>query len=171
MGVTKYATDEVKERIAKKKKKQGEAEAKITPKKGSIATKTTVSATDIKQAKTANQLDEMQRRIDDMPDGNIKTAYQKMLTAQRDRFEKMQSDEVDTTQRKALQGAHDARMKKKNANKPNPLMEDFERAMAEGKKNKKRKGGVMKKAMPFNKGGMSSRKGNFDMRKGGMFSK
>ena len=29
MGVTKYATDEVKERIAKKKKKQGEAEAKI----------------------------------------------------------------------------------------------------------------------------------------------
>lgn len=34
----------------------------------------------------------------------------------------------------------------------------------------KRKGGSVK-AMPFNKGGMSSRKGNFDMRKGGMFAK
>ena len=36
---------------------------------------------------------------------------------------------------------------------------------------KKRKGGVIKKATPFNKGGMPSRKGNFDMRKGGMFMK
>ena len=110
MSVTKIAKDAIEERIAKKKKKKAEAEAKITPKKGSIATKTTVSATDIKQAKTARELDAMQRRIDDMPDGNIKTAYQKMLTAQRERFEKMQSDEVDTMQRKALQGAHDARM-------------------------------------------------------------
>ena len=36
-------------------------------------------------------------------------------------------------------------------------MEDFEKFMAEGKKNKKSKGG-----MPFNKGGMSSHKGNFE---------
>ena len=36
---------------------------------------------------------------------------------------------------------------------------------------KKRKGGVIKKATPFNKGGMASRKGNFDMRRGGMFMK
>jgi len=142
MGVTKVAEDIIKERIAKKKKKQGEAEAKITPKKGSIATKTTVSATDIKQAKTANQLDAMQRRIDDLPDGNIKTAYQKMLTAQRERFEKMQADEVDTKTRKQQQSAADRKAKP-----------------------------VTMPSMPFNKGGMSSHKGNFDMRKGGMFSK
>jgi len=142
-GLTKMASDEIKKRVADSKKKKNEAEAKITPKKGSIATKTTVSATDIKQAKTANQLDEMQRRIDDMPDGNIKTAYQKMLTAQRDRFEKMQSAEVDTMTRKQQQSARDRKMKKEM--KPLP--------------------------MPFNKGGMPSRKGNFDMRKGGMFSK
>jgi hypothetical protein len=49
---------------------------------------------------------------------------------------------------------------------PNPLLQDFERAMAEAKKNKNSKGGLS-----FNKGGMSSRKGNFDMRKGGMFAK
>ena len=112
------------------KKKKDKAEAKITPKKGSIAKKTTISATDIKQATTANELNMMQRRIDNMPDGNIKTAYQKMLNAQRERFEKMQADEVD-----------------------------------------KMKGKVTLPPMPFNKGGMSSHKGNFDMRKGGMFAK
>ena len=143
MSVTKIAKDAIEERIAKNKKKKAEAEAKITPKKGSIAKKTTVSATDIKQAKTARELDAMQRRIDDMPDGNIKTAYQKMLTAQRERFEKMQSDEVDTMTRKQQQSARD----------------------------KKMKGKVTLPPMPFNKGGMPSRKGNFDMRKGGMFAK
>jgi len=143
MSVTKIAKDAIEERIAKKKKKQAESEAKITPKKGSIAKKTTVSATDIKQAKTARELDAMQRRIDDMPDGNIKTAYQKMLTAQRKRFEKMQADEVDTMSRKQQQSSRD----------------------------KKMKGKVTLPPMPFNKGGMPSRKGNFDMRKGGMFTK
>ena len=142
MGASKLVKDEIEERIAKKKKKQGEAEAKITPKKGSIATKTTVSATDIKQAKTANQLDAMQRHIDDMPDGNVKTAYQKMLTAQRERFEKMQADEVDTKTRRQQQSAADRKAKP-----------------------------VTMPSMPFNKGGMSSHKGNFDMRKGGMFAK
>ena len=142
MSAAKIAKDAIEERIAKKKKKQAEAEAKITPKKGSIAKKTTVSATDIKQAKTANELDSMQRRIDDMPDGNIKTAYQKMLTAQRNRFEKMQADEVDTKTRKQQQSASDRKAKP-----------------------------VTLPPMPFNKGGMSSHKGNFDMRKGGMFSK
>lgn len=141
-GLTKMASDEIKKRVADSKTKKNKAEAKITPKKGSIATKTTVSATDIKQAKTANQLDAMQRRIDDMPDGNIKTAYQKMLTAQRERFEKMQADEVDTKTRKQQQSAADRKAKP-----------------------------VTMPSMPFNKGGMSSHKGNFDMRKGGMFAK
>ena len=143
MAVTKVAKESIEERIAKLKKKKDKAEAKITPKKGSIAKKTTISATDIKQATTANELNMMQRRIDNMPDGNIKTAYQKMLTAQRERFEKMQADEVDTKTRKQQQSARD----------------------------KKMKGKVTLPPMPFNKGGMSSHNGNFDMRKGGMFAK
>jgi len=110
-GLTKMASDEIKKRVADSKKKKNEAEAKITPKKGSIATKTTVSATDIKQAKTANQLNTMQRRIDDMPDGNIKTAYKKMLKAQRDRFEKMQAGEKDTIIRKQQQSVADRKAK------------------------------------------------------------
>ena len=69
-------------------------EAKTVVKKGSIAKKMTVSKSDIEQAKTANQLSAMQRRIDDMPDGNRKKMMQNMLDAQRDKFEKMQSDEV-----------------------------------------------------------------------------
>ena len=143
MAVTKVAKESIEERIAKLKKKKDKAEAKITPKKGSIAKKTTISATDIKQATTANELNMMQRRIDNMPDGNIKTAYQKMLDAQRKRFEKMQADEVDTKTRKQQQSARD----------------------------KKMKGKVTLSPMPFNKGGMPSHKGNFDMRKGGMFAK
>ena len=53
------------------------------------------------------------------------------------------ADESTTAGRKMQQSARDKKMKKKM--KPLP--------------------------MPFNKGGMSSHKGNFDMRKGGMFSK
>ena len=79
----------------------------------------------------------------------------------------------------------------------NPLIEDMEKALgkvkeegtsvtykdkeklqkilkeqeAQAKPKARNKGGVMQKATPFNKGGMSSRKGNFDMRKGGMFAK
>ena len=142
MGASKLIKDEIEKRISDSKKKKNEAEAKITPKKGSIATKTTISATAIKQAKPANQLDAMQRRIDDMPDGNVKTAYQKMLTAQRERFEKMQADEVDTKTRRQQQAAADKKAKP-----------------------------VTMPEMPFNRGGMPSRKGNFDMRKGGMFAK
>ena len=142
MAVTKVAKDAIEERIAKKKKKQAEAEAKITPKKGSIAKKTTVSATDIKQAKTARELDAMQRQIDDMPEGANKKSYQKLLDSARERFEKMQADEVDTKTRRQQQAAADKKAK------PVTLSE-----------------------MPFNRGGMPSRKGNFDMRKGGMFAK
>ena len=143
MGATKIAKDAIEERIAKKKKKQAEAEAKITPKKGSIATNTTVSATDIKQANTARELDAMQKHIDAMPEGAGKKAYQRLLNTARERFEKMQADEVDTMTRKQQQSARD----------------------------KKMKGKVTLPPMPFNKGGMSSHKGNFDMRKGGMFAK
>lgn len=106
---------------------------KITvEKKGSIAKKMTVSQSDIKQAKTKRQLDTMQNRIDEMPDGMRKKSLQKMLNAQRKVFEKMQADEVDRAQRKSQQAARD----------------------------KKMKGKVTLPEMPFNKGGMARKKYN-----------
>ena len=142
MGVTKIATDAVEERIAKKKKKKAEAEAKITPKKGSIATRTTVSATDIRQAVDSLELDKLQRRIDNMPEGNIKKSMELLLKSRRRTLERRQADEVDTKTRKQQQAAADKKAKP-----------------------------VTMPEMPFNRGGMPSRKGNFDMRKGGMFAK
>lgn len=132
--------------IAKKKLKQrakDRAEAKITEKKGSIAKKTTISATDIKEANTANAMDAMQRRIDDMPDGTRKKMMQDMLNNQRTKFESKQASDVDKMERKQQQSARD----------------------------KKMKGKVTLSSMPFNKGGMASRTGHTDMRKGGMFMK
>ena len=104
---------EKKRKAAAAKSKQGKAKAaaKVTEKKGSIAKKMTVSATDIKQAKTANQFAAMQRRIDDMPDGNSKKMMQNMLDRQRKEFEKMQSEEVSRASRKSAQSASDRKAK------------------------------------------------------------
>ena len=128
--------------IEARKRAKDRAEAKVTPQKGSIATKMTVSKTDIQQAKTANELSEMQRRIDDLPDGNRKKLMQDMLDKQRDKFEAMQAAERDTSGRKIAQNARD-------------------RSTFKG----------YTPSSPFNKGGMPSHKGSYDMRKGGMFMK
>lgn len=123
------------------KARKASKEAQLVEKKGSIATKTTVTQTAIKEAKTANAMDAMQRRIDDLPEGNRKKAFQDMLDRQRAEFEAKQAADVDRVQRKQQQSARD----------------------------KKMKGKVTLPPMPFNAGGMASRKGAFDMRKGGMF--
>ena len=104
---------EKKRKTAAAKSKSGKAKsaAKVTEKKGSIAKKMTVSATDIKQAKTANQFSAMQRRIDAMPDGNRKKMMQQLLDRQRKEFEKMQSDEVSRASRKSAQSASDRKAK------------------------------------------------------------
>jgi len=81
------------QKAAKAARKAAQA-AKTVEKKGSIATRTTVSKSDIQQAKTARELDAMQRRIDNMKDGKSKDMMQNMLDRQRAKFEKMQSDEV-----------------------------------------------------------------------------
>ena len=96
--------EQAREKIERLKNQEA---AKVVEKKGSIAKKTTVSATDIKQAKTANDLDLMQRRIDDMKDGLIKKSMQNMLDAQRTNFENMQAGEVDRASRKSAQSARD----------------------------------------------------------------
>ena len=133
--------EQAKENVERRKNQEA---AKVVEKKGSIAKKATVSATDIKQAKTAADLDRMQRRIDNMDDGLIKKSMQKMLDAQRKSFEKMQAEEVDRAGRKSAQAARDRKMKDK----------------------------VTLPEMPFSKGGMATgkpRKGHTDMRKKGMF--
>ena len=128
--------------IEARKRARDRQEAKVTETKGSIATKMTVSKTDIQQAKTANELSEMQRRIDDLPDGNRKKLMQDMLDKQRDKFEAMQAAERDTSGRKIAQNARD-------------------RSTFKG----------YTPSSPFNRGGMPSHKGSYDMRQGGMFMK
>ena len=128
--------------IEQRKRARDRQEAKVTPQRGSIAKKMTVSKTDIEQAKTANRLDELERRIDDMKDGPIKKAMQEMVDKKRKEFEGMQAEEMDRAGRKAAQSARDRR--------------EF-------------KGYTP--SSPFNRGGMPSRKGNFDRRKSGMFMK
>ena len=132
--------EQAREKIERLKNQEA---AKVVEKKGSIAKKTTVSATDIKQAKTANDLDLMQRRIDDMKDGLIKKSMQNMLDAQRTNFENMQAGEVDRASRKSAQSARDR---------------------------KEFKG--YKPTSPFSKGGMPTgkpRKGHTDLRSKGLF--
>ena len=69
--------------------------------------KMTVSKTDIQQAKTANELDKLERRIDEMPDGLRKKMMQDMVEKQRKKFEGMQADEMDRSVRKSAQAARD----------------------------------------------------------------
>lgn len=125
--------------IERRKTRRNKEAAKTVEKKGSIAKKTRVSVTDIQEARTANQLDSLQRRIDGMKDGNIKTAMQKMLDAQRKVFEAKQAADVDRMTRKQQQSARDKKSFK--GYKPsNPF---------EGMK----KGGMVKK---YNKGGYAN---------------
>jgi TolA-binding protein len=144
--------EQAREKIERLKNQEA---AKVVQKKGSIAKKTTVSATDIKQAKTANDLDLMQRRIDEMNDGLIKKSMQNMLDAQRRNFEKMQADEVDRASRKSAQSARDRKMKGKVTLPELPFA----------------KGGMAKKKA-YSQGGMATgkpRTGHVDHRSKGMF--
>lgn len=127
-----------------KSKKPSKMDAQTVQRKSTINRKRSVSATDIREATTANQMDAVQRRINAMPDGNIKNAMQKMLDAQRKKFEAKQSADVDKAGRKSAQSARD-RQEFKGYTPNNPF---------EGMK----KGGMVKK-------------GHTDMRKGGMFYK
>ena len=90
-----------------KSKKPSKMDAQTVQRKSTINRKRSVSATDIREATTANQMDAVQRRINAMPDGNIKNAMQKMLDAQRKKFEAKQSADVDKAGRKSAQSARD----------------------------------------------------------------
>jgi len=110
-------------------------------------------------ARVANNLETKIRRLkskDELTDAEKKEliGFEKQLKD----VNKEMEDEVVKAGRSMQQAASDRKAKK-------PTMPEAPFDIPE-----KRKGGSVK-AMPFNKGGMSSRKGNFDMRKGGMFAK
>lgn len=160
-----------------KKKKPSKMDRDTVQRKSTVNKNRAVSATDIKEATTANQFDALQRRIDAMPDGNIKKSMQRMLTAQVNAFERKQARDADMATVRQQNAARSNKMKgkvtmpesfdefKRRKYEENAEME-FEAARDEGAgRVRKAKGGVM----GFNAGGMPSRKGSYDYRKGGMF--
>jgi len=138
--------------------------AKLVEKKGSVAKKMTVSATDIKEAKTALQFEGMQKRLDKMEAGPRKDMMQGLLDRQVKEFKSGQAGDVQRIENKSSQANRD-RTKNTKDNVSLPPMMDFN------------KGGMpkKKKAMPgYAYGGMTSAKprtGNMDYRMGGMFMK
>lgn len=161
---------ESKRKKAAEKSKQGKAKAaaKVTEKKGSIAKKMTVSATDIKQAKTANQFAAMQRRIDDMPDGLRKKTMQDLLDRQVKEFEKMQSEEVSRASRKSAQAAADRKSKPVTLPEMPFAKGGLAKPTADQTGLKKLPTAVRNK-MGYMKRGGTVKTGHTDMRKGGLF--
>lgn len=98
-----------KERVTARK---NQSEDRATEKRGTIA-KSPVSATDIREAKTANMLDTLERRVKDMEDGNRKKMMQQLLDRQRKEFEKKQGADVSKVERKSTQARRDSKMKDK----------------------------------------------------------
>jgi len=91
----------------KPKKKPSKMDKETVQRTSTINKKRAVSATDIREATTANQFDALQRRLDAMPDGNIKKSMQRMLTVERNAFERSQAADVDKAGRKAAQAQRD----------------------------------------------------------------
>lgn len=159
------------QKAARAARKAKEA-AKTVEKKGSIAKKMTVSKTDIQQAKTANQLDTMQRRIDDMDNGLRKDMMQKMLDAQRAKFEKMQADELDKAGRKSAQSARDRMpFKGYDPSKDLPFNKGGLAKPAANQTGLKKLPTAVRNKMGYMKRGGLIKTGHTDMRKGGLFYK
>jgi hypothetical protein len=91
----------------KRSRRANETSAKVTPKKGSIAKKTTVSATDIKQATTKNAVNKYIRDIKDASNGSPNES-QKMRLAMAEKklkdIEKEQSAEGYTCWKQKCSG-------------------------------------------------------------------
>jgi hypothetical protein len=171
---TKAAMEEAEQKLKaaaeKSKVRKNEAAAKVVEKKGSVAKKMTVSATDIKQADTANKLSTMQRRIDDMPEGLRKKTMQNMLDRQVKDFEKMQSEEVSRASRKSAQSAADRKSKPVTL----PKMPFAKGGLAQPNANQtglKKLPTPVRNKMGYMKRGGVVKTGHIDMRKGGIFYK
>ena len=169
---TKAAMEEAEKKLKaaaeKSKVRKSEAAAKVVEKKGSVAKKMTVSATDIKQANTANKLATMQRRIDDMPDGLRKKTMQNMLDRQVTEFEKMQAEEVSRASRKSAQSAADRKSKPVTL-PPMPFAKGGLTKPTADQTGLKKLPTAVRNKMGYMKRGGKVTKGHVDMRKGGLF--
>ena len=163
---------EADKKIAREKAKNA-AEAKITPKRGNKGKGQPISETAIKEAKSANALDAMQRRIDDLPEGVMRKAMQRMLDAQRTKFESGQAADVDRAARASTQANRDRKMKDKVTLSKVPF-EMSKGSLVQAKEGqtglKKLPAKVRNKMGYMNRGGLA-KSGSTDMRKGGMFYK
>lgn len=146
------AEKERKAAVERERIRKNKTDAMTTQRRGSIATRMPVSGEDIRQAKTAAQFDAMQRRIDDMPDGNRKQMMQNLLDRQRTGFERMQSEEMDrASMRSAIAASNRRKFKGYTPSADLEEMDAVRRRLAgEGKA----KGGMMTKK--YAKGGMAN---------------
>lgn len=128
--------------VARTKERQRQENIRTTQRTSSINKSRSVSKADIMDADTAADFQAMQRRIDDLPDGNRKKMMQDILDRQMAKFKSKQSDELDAMTRKQQQSSRD-RKEFKGYTPENPF---------EGMK----KGGMAAKRKNYAKGGMAN---------------
>ena len=134
-----------RERIVQHREaRAAKANQAATQRKGSIAKKQTVTKTDIRQAEDKIALDAYENKVDDMASGDIKSELKRFIKAKRKAFENMQAAERDKSVRKSTQGGRDKK----------PF-----------------KGYDPSKDLPFNKGGMATKKKSTGYMYGGMAKK
>ena len=97
---------DVKRRLGDRKRRKDEAEAKAAPKTGTY-TKGTVTATAIREAKTANELYKLERELAEKPDSLSSKALGNMLRERIRVFEEGQAADVDRASRKSTQANRD----------------------------------------------------------------
>ena len=97
---------DIERRLGDRKRRKDEAEAKVTPKTGTH-TKGIVTATAIREAKTANELYKLERELADKPDSLSNKALGNMLRERIRIFEEGQAADVDRASRNSAQANRD----------------------------------------------------------------
>jgi len=139
------------------KVRANEEGARFAAQTGSI-TKTPVTPTAIKEAKTANSFDAMQRRLDAMEPSAKKDMLQKMLNKQKRVFEKGQEGDVQRMENRSAQSNRDRTKNKKENVSLAPGM-NFSKGgtpMNKGMKALKKAKPAVAKRMGYNKGGYAN---------------
>ena len=121
---------------ARAKERKRQENIRTSESKSSINKSRNVSKADVMAANTAAMFRDMQKRIDDMPDGMRKKMMSDLLTAQEKKFKSEQGAELDTMTRKQQQSARD-RKEFKGYTPKSPFA----------------KGGMAKKRMAYKDGG------------------
>ena len=91
---------------ARAERKRNEEGGRTVDRRGAIS-RTPVSAESIRQATTAQQISEMQRRIDEMPEGLRRTTMQRMLDRQQADLDATRAAEADRASRRSSQANRD----------------------------------------------------------------